>query len=76
VAIAPARISTPITGASLRKVAVTQATKLTKAPIDKSRSFTSITIIWSIVGARAAAYGLDGLFAVLGGIALVGLTTS
>ncbi|MGO6950374.1 ABC transporter permease (plasmid) [Rhizobium johnstonii] len=31
---------------------------------------------WSIVGARAAAYGLAGLFAVLGGIALVGLTTS
>ncbi|WP_017967687.1 ABC transporter permease [Rhizobium leguminosarum] len=31
---------------------------------------------WSIVGARAAAYGLAGLFAVLAGIALVGLTTS
>ncbi|MBN9982731.1 ABC transporter permease [Rhizobium laguerreae] len=31
---------------------------------------------WSIVEARAAAYGLAGLFAVLAGIALVGLTTS
>ncbi|WP_064708495.1 ABC transporter permease [Rhizobium bangladeshense] len=31
---------------------------------------------WSIVAARAAAYGLAGLFAVLAGIALVGLTTS
>jgi ribose transport system permease protein len=31
---------------------------------------------WSIVGARAAAYALAGLFAVLAGIALVGLTTS
>ncbi|MBY5364426.1 ABC transporter permease [Rhizobium leguminosarum] len=31
---------------------------------------------WSIVRARAAAYGLAGLFAVLAGIALVGLTTS
>lgn len=31
---------------------------------------------WSIVGARAMAYGLAGLFAVLAGIALVGLTTS
>ncbi|NNG68495.1 ABC transporter permease [Rhizobium laguerreae] len=31
---------------------------------------------WSTVGARAAAYGLAGLFAVLAGIALVGLTTS
>ncbi|MGO6686433.1 ABC transporter permease [Rhizobium leguminosarum] len=31
---------------------------------------------WSIVMARAAAYGLAGLFAVLAGIALVGLTTS
>ncbi|SCW48450.1 monosaccharide ABC transporter membrane protein, CUT2 family /monosaccharide ABC transporter ATP-binding protein, CUT2 family [Rhizobium mongolense subsp. loessense] len=31
---------------------------------------------WSIVGARAAAYGLAGFFAVLAGIALVGLTTS
>ncbi|NKK97203.1 ABC transporter permease [Rhizobium leguminosarum bv. viciae] len=31
---------------------------------------------WSIVGARASAYGLAGLFAVLAGIALVGLTTS
>jgi ribose transport system permease protein len=31
---------------------------------------------WSIIGARAAAYGLAGLFAVGAGIALVGLTTS
>ncbi|OHV19376.1 MULTISPECIES: ABC transporter permease [Rhizobium] len=31
---------------------------------------------WSIVAARACAYGLAGLFAVLAGIALVGLTTS
>ncbi|MBY4631415.1 ABC transporter permease [Rhizobium croatiense] len=31
---------------------------------------------WSIVAARAAAYGLAGAFAVLAGIALVGLTTS
>jgi len=31
---------------------------------------------WSIVKARAAAYGLAGLFAVLAGMALVGLTTS
>ncbi|WHO75918.1 ABC transporter permease [Rhizobium sp. BT03] len=31
---------------------------------------------WSIVAARAGAYGLAGLFAVLAGIALVGLTTS
>ncbi|MBY5864081.1 ABC transporter permease [Rhizobium leguminosarum] len=31
---------------------------------------------WSIVGARASAYGLAGFFAVLAGIALVGLTTS
>ncbi|MBX5136436.1 ABC transporter permease [Rhizobium lentis] len=31
---------------------------------------------WSIVGARAIAYGLAGFFAVLAGIALVGLTTS
>jgi ribose transport system permease protein len=31
---------------------------------------------WSIVAARAAAYGLAGFFAVLAGIALVGLTTS
>ena len=31
---------------------------------------------WSIIAARAAAYGLAGLFAVLAGIALVGLTTS
>jgi ribose transport system permease protein len=31
---------------------------------------------WSVVLARAAAYGLAGLFAVLAGIALVGLTTS
>ena len=31
---------------------------------------------WSVVGLRAAAYGLAGLFAVLSGIALVGLTTS
>lgn len=31
---------------------------------------------WSVLGARAAAYGLAGLFAVLAGIALVGLTTS
>ncbi|ARM91833.1 sugar ABC transporter permease protein (plasmid) [Rhizobium sp. CIAT894] len=31
---------------------------------------------WSIVGARATAYGLAGFFAVLAGIALVGLTTS
>ncbi|ULR47499.1 ABC transporter permease [Rhizobium sp. K102] len=31
---------------------------------------------WSIVAARAAAYGLAGVFAVLAGIALVGLTTS
>ncbi|EJL58437.1 permease component of ribose/xylose/arabinose/galactoside ABC-type transporter [Rhizobium sp. CF122] len=31
---------------------------------------------WSIVGARAAAYSLAGFFAVLAGIALVGLTTS
>lgn len=31
---------------------------------------------WSIVKARAAAYALAGLFAVLAGIALVGLTTS
>lgn len=31
---------------------------------------------WSVIFARAAAYGLAGLFAVLAGIALVGLTTS
>ncbi|KQV12182.1 ABC transporter permease [Rhizobium sp. Root1203] len=31
---------------------------------------------WSIVAARAAAYGLAGLFAVAAGITLVGLTTS
>lgn len=31
---------------------------------------------WSVVAARAAAYGLAGLFAVAAGIALVGLTTS
>jgi Ribose/xylose/arabinose/galactoside ABC-type transport systems, permease components len=31
---------------------------------------------WSVVGIRAAAYGLAGFFAVLSGIALVGLTTS
>ena len=31
---------------------------------------------WSVVTARAAAYGLAGLFAVAAGIALVGLTTS
>lgn len=31
---------------------------------------------WSIIAARAAAYGLAGLFAVAAGIALVGLTTS
>ncbi|MQW89400.1 ABC transporter permease [Sinorhizobium saheli] len=31
---------------------------------------------WSVVGARAAAYGLAGVFAVLAGVALVGLTTS
>ncbi len=31
---------------------------------------------WSIVAARAAAYGLAGFFAVLAGVALVGLTTS
>ncbi|MCF3638793.1 ABC transporter permease [Rhizobium sp. TRM95111] len=31
---------------------------------------------WSIVAARAAAYALAGFFAVLAGIALVGLTTS
>ena len=31
---------------------------------------------WSIVWARAAAYGLAGLFAVAAGVALVGLTTS
>ncbi|MBB5278565.1 ribose transport system permease protein [Rhizobium rosettiformans] len=31
---------------------------------------------WSIIGARAAVYGLAGLFAVLAGMALVGLTTS
>ncbi|GAA4163527.1 ABC transporter permease [Shinella granuli] len=31
---------------------------------------------WSVILARAAAYGLAGLFAVLAGIALVGLTTS
>lgn len=31
---------------------------------------------WSVLAARAAAYGLAGIFAVLAGIALVGLTTS
>jgi ribose transport system permease protein len=31
---------------------------------------------WSIVGLKAAAYGLAGLFGVLAGMALVGLTTS
>ena len=31
---------------------------------------------WSVVRARAAAYALAGLFAVLAGMALVGLTTS
>ncbi|WP_274425334.1 ABC transporter permease [Chelativorans sp. YIM 93263] len=31
---------------------------------------------WSVIAARAAAYGLAGFFAVLAGIALVGLTTS
>ncbi|ODS51714.1 MAG: ABC transporter permease [Agrobacterium sp. SCN 61-19] len=31
---------------------------------------------WSIMGARAAVYGLAGFFAVLAGMALVGLTTS
>ncbi|WP_320198839.1 ABC transporter permease [Agrobacterium sp. rho-13.3] len=31
---------------------------------------------WSVVGIRAAAFALAGLFAVLAGIALVGLTTS
>ena len=31
---------------------------------------------WSVIAARAAAYGLSGFFAVLAGIALVGLTTS
>ncbi len=31
---------------------------------------------WSVVGIRAAAYGLAGFFAVLSGIALVGLATS
>lgn len=31
---------------------------------------------WSVIKVRAAAYGLAGLFAVLSGIALVGLTTS
>ncbi|ASY59342.1 MULTISPECIES: ABC transporter permease [Sinorhizobium] len=31
---------------------------------------------WSVLAARAAAYGLAGMFAVLAGIALVGLTTS
>ncbi len=31
---------------------------------------------WSIIGARAAVYGLAGFFAVLVGMALVGLTTS
>jgi ribose transport system permease protein len=31
---------------------------------------------WSILGARAAVYGLAGFFAVLAGMALVGLTTS
>lgn len=31
---------------------------------------------WSLIKARAAAYGLAGFFAVLAGIALVGLTTS
>lgn len=31
---------------------------------------------WSVIGIRAAAYALAGLFAVLAGIALVGLTTS
>lgn len=31
---------------------------------------------WSIIGVRAAVYGLAGFFAVLAGMALVGLTTS
>ncbi|MFN7025076.1 MAG: ABC transporter permease [Pseudorhizobium sp.] len=31
---------------------------------------------WSVIGIRAAAYALAGLFAVLAGISLVGLTTS
>lgn len=31
---------------------------------------------WSVIKARAAAYGLAGLFAVFAGISLVGLTTS
>lgn len=31
---------------------------------------------WSVVGLKAAAYGLAGLFGVLAGMALVGLTTS
>jgi ribose transport system permease protein len=31
---------------------------------------------WSVIGIRAVAYGLAGLFAVLAGIALVGLATS
>ncbi|CAD7038695.1 ABC transporter permease [Pseudorhizobium endolithicum] len=31
---------------------------------------------WSVVGVRAAAYGLAGFFGVLSGIALVGLTTA
>jgi ribose transport system permease protein len=31
---------------------------------------------WSVIGIRAATYGLAGLFAILAGIALVGLTTS
>ena len=31
---------------------------------------------WSVIGIRAGAYALAGLFAVLAGIALVGLTTS
>lgn len=31
---------------------------------------------WSIIGSRAAVYGLAGFFAVLAGMALVGLTTS
>jgi len=47
--MAPRKIRTPIAGEVCRKVAATQAQKLTKAPIDRSRSLTDMISIWAIV---------------------------
>ncbi len=52
----------PSRGVSCRKVAVTQATKLTKVPIDRSRSLTDMISICAMVARAMGTARLNSRF--------------